>query len=198
MCVAAETGARFVRERIMLEPIEWMIKPQRVLGNHTAFEACQSKEGFRRAIVFHGLSMKLDMAPEALDGIAETEFLSDAIKARLALKSSCFRLSFEHHECGPPMLYTSTISSAVGGGYIHVFAAMIARSPQEVRTRLRHRLGPLLEDQAVIRLGFDPSEPIACSMVSDAMAHLIELAEQYPASALADGFDFHAEQRFAA
>lgn len=73
---------------------------------------------------------------------------------------------------------------------------MIARGPDEVRDRLRQRFGPLLEDQAIIRLGFDWSEPLACAMVSEAMAHVLMLAAEEPTSALAEGLDFQVEQRF--
>src|SRR3546814_20722765 len=74
---------------------------------------------------------------------------------------------------------------------------MIARSASEVRFRIRQRFGPLLEDQAIVRLGFDWSEPLACAMVSQAMAPLLMLAAEDPTSSLADGLDFHIEQRFA-
>src|SRR3546814_19379742 len=74
---------------------------------------------------------------------------------------------------------------------------MIARSASEVRFRIRQRFGPLLEDQAIVRLGFDWSEPLACAMVSQAMAHLLMLAAEDPTSSLAEGLDFHIEQRFA-
>src|SRR3546814_20597309 len=74
---------------------------------------------------------------------------------------------------------------------------MIARSASEVRFRIRQRFGPLLEDQAIVRLGFDWSEPLACAMVSQAMAHLLLLAAEDPTSSLAEGLYFHIEQRFA-
>src|SRR3546814_14525940 len=74
---------------------------------------------------------------------------------------------------------------------------MRARSVSEVRFRIRQRFGPWLEDQAIVRLGFDWSEPLACAMVSQAMAHLLMLAAEDPTSSLAEGLDFHIEQRFA-
>jgi hypothetical protein len=94
-------------------------------------------------------------------------------------------------------LYSCSISAELHDGHIQVFGALIARSPNEVRQRLRQRYGPLLEDQALIRLGFDWSEPLACAMVSEAMAHVLSLAAESPTSALAAGLDFYVEQRFA-
>src|SRR3546814_12180092 len=71
-------------------------------------------------------------------------------------------------------------SDVCSSDLIHVFGAMIARSASEVRFRIRQRFGPLLEDQAIVRLGFDWSEPLACAMVSQAMAHLLMLAAEDP------------------
>jgi hypothetical protein len=79
---------------------------------------------------------------------------------------------------------------------VQIFCAMMATSATDVRKRLRHRYGPLLEDEAQVRLGFDWSEPLAAAMVSEAMAHQLTLAAQFPASSLAEGLDFHVEQRF--
>ena len=73
---------------------------------------------------------------------------------------------------------------------------MMAQSPQEVRARLRQRYGSLIEDEAQVRLGFDWSEPLACAMVSEAMAHVLTIAAAEPASSLARGLDFQVEQRF--
>lgn len=75
---------------------------------------------------------------------------------------------------------------------------MIASGQGEVRSRLRQRYGPLLEDEAIVRTGFDWSEPLACAMVSDAMAHVLEIASEEPESPMAAGLDFQVEQRFVA
>ena len=82
-------------------------------------------------------------------------------------------------------------------GHIQVFSAMIARSTREVRRRLKIRFGPFLEDHAKVKLGFDPSEPIACALVSDATAQILSLVDSDPTGELAAGFDFVVEQRFA-
>ncbi|MBB4100447.1 hypothetical protein [Sphingomonas kyeonggiensis] len=101
-------------------------------------------------------------------------------------------------KCGDPELYTCTISALVGSQHVQVFAAMIASGHVEVRSRLRRRYGPLLEDEAIVRAGFDWSEPLACAMVSDAMAHVLEMAAEEQSSPIAAGLDFQIEQRFAA
>ena len=66
----------------------------------------------------------------------------------------------------------------------------------EVRSLLKNRFGPFLEDHAKVKLGFDPSEPIACALVSDASAHILSLVDSDPTGELASGFDFVVEQRF--
>jgi hypothetical protein len=96
-----------------------------------------------------------------------------------------------------PALYTASVVHADERGAIYVYAAMIADSAGEVRRRLRARLGPLLEDAARVRLGFDWSEPLACAMVSDAAADMLALVSADPTSPIARGLDFQVEQRFA-
>jgi hypothetical protein len=99
---------------------------------------------------------------------------------------------------GERALYCASISSYVDETHIQVFSAMIARSPFEVRLRLRRRFGSLLESEAKVTLGFDCSEPLACALVSDAMADILTIAAEDPNSAFADGLDFQVEQRFLA
>jgi hypothetical protein len=95
-----------------------------------------------------------------------------------------------------PSLYTCSISAELDSEHVQIFCAMLAHSPAEVRFRIRQRYGPLLEDEARVTLGFDWSEPLACAMVSEAMAHVLELAADDPSSPIASGLDFHVEQRF--
>jgi hypothetical protein len=197
MHVAAETGARFVRERIDLDPLDWLLTRRELFNQRNAVQACKSSEGFRRAVVLHGLSLGLDAAPAHLDNIPAQEFLSNFAATHLKSGGPNKTRGANPWESGPAALYTCSISADLHDGQIQAFGAMIARSPLEVRRRLRQRYGPLLEDQAHVRLGFDWSEPLACAMVSEAMAHVLHLAAEDPASALAEGLDFHVEQCFA-
>jgi len=196
-CAAAETGARFVRDRIHADPIDWLLTRQTLFDGYPAIAACQQAEGFRRIVVLHGLSLGLGTSPESLAGVPVSDFLSDAASKALGLRPPPRDPIEDGEEFGHPSLYSCAISSELDHVNVHIFAAMIAGSAAEVRRRLRHRLGPLLEDEAVIRLGFDWSEPLACAMVSEAMAHLLMLVAEDPTSSLAEGLDFQVEQRFA-
>jgi hypothetical protein len=93
-------------------------------------------------------------------------------------------------------LYTCTIAALAGNDHFQVFCAITSRSLEEVRQRLISRFGPWLASSATIKLGFDASEPLACALVSDAMAELLTLASEAPSSPLGAGLDFHVEQRF--
>ena len=194
--VAAETGARFVRERIDVEPLDWLFAELELFDGGTAVSSCMATEGFRRAAVLHGLSIGLDAAPSVLEGIPVSDFLS----SRALHQVSCglpmpFDTPTPGHQA-PLALYTCSIISELQDECVQIFCGMIARNEREVRGRLRQRYGPMLEDEAQVRLGFDWSEPLAGAMVSDAMAHVLEVAAADPASSFANGFDFQVEQRF--
>ncbi|SBV31138.1 conserved protein of unknown function [uncultured Sphingopyxis sp.] len=195
--VAAETGARFVRERIEIEPIDWLHRPCQLFDGKSAMDACRHAIGFERAIALHGLSLGLDTSPAVVSGVPITAFLSDHAMNYFAASPPRRREEPARKDRGAPALYSCIISAELDRGHIHVFGAMIARSASEVRFRIRQRFGPLLEDQAIVRLGFDWSEPLACAMVSQAMAHLLMLVAEDPTSSLAEGLDFQVEQRFA-
>src|SRR3546814_15654789 len=92
-------------------------------------------------------------------------FLSDSANSYFGASPPRIREEPSRKRHGAPALYSRIISAELDRGHIHVFGAMIARSASEVRFRIRQRFGPLLEDQAIVRLGFDWSEPLACAMV---------------------------------
>jgi hypothetical protein len=195
--VASEIGARSVREQADIEPLQWLMEPRRVFEGRTALQACRSEEGFRRAVVLHGMNLGLDVEPAQIAGIPATAFLSQAVAAQLSGAPPIDCSEPERWKDVPFELYTCSISADFGPGQVQIFCAMVAHDSREVRNRLRRRYGPLLEDEAHIRLGFDWSEPIACALVSEAMGHLLLLIAQDPNSQLAKGLDFQVEQRFA-
>ncbi|QDP19061.1 hypothetical protein [Sphingomonas xanthus] len=198
MHVAAETGARFIRERIDHDPLDWLLTRRKLFDERSAVEVCGRPEGFRRAVVLHGLSLGLDTAPTHVARIPAHEFLSHTAMRHLQSERPPRSREADPWEAGPMALYSCSISAELPDGHIQVFGAMIARSPNEVRQRLRQRYGPLLEDQALVRIGFDWSEPLASAMVSEAMAHVLRIAAAEPTSPFAHGLDFQVEQRFAA
>src|SRR3546814_16733211 len=75
--VAAETGARFIRDRIQIEPIDWLHRPCQLFDGESAINACRHAIGFERAVALHGLGLGLDSSPAIVSGIPVAAFLSD-------------------------------------------------------------------------------------------------------------------------
>lgn len=69
--VAADTGARFTRERIGHDPVAWLLAPRALFGGRRPLEACQDRTGFMRAAVLNGLSLGLDADPDDVDALAD-------------------------------------------------------------------------------------------------------------------------------
>ena len=67
--VAAETGARFARERIEMDPAAWLFAGRRLFHGRAAVVACRERDAFVRALLVHGLSIGLDASPEAVDAL---------------------------------------------------------------------------------------------------------------------------------
>ncbi|HZG09121.1 MAG TPA: 3'-5' exonuclease [Allosphingosinicella sp.] len=65
--VAVDTGARFQRERLDDDPVEWLLSPKELFNGRPPIEACLERRHFLRATLLHGLSLGLDAAPETLD-----------------------------------------------------------------------------------------------------------------------------------
>jgi len=170
--VAAETGARLVREHITADPLAWLLTPRDLFDGGNALTACRSKEGFRRAAILHGLSLGLDASPASLQGIPHTEFLTPTARSYLGEGSSNSDSDWNVKPRDAVQLFTTSVTVEVGRDHVHLFCAMLAQNSDEVRAHLRRRHGSVVEDQARIRRGFDWSEPIACAMVSDAMGEL--------------------------
>src|SRR3546814_1795474 len=80
-------------------------------------------------------------------------FLSDSANSYFGASPPRIREEPSRKRHGAPALYSCIISAELDRGHIHVFGAMIARSASEVRFRIRQWFGPLLEDQAIVRLG---------------------------------------------
>src|SRR3546814_6317142 len=76
--VAAETGARFIRDRIQIEPIDWLHRPCQLFDGESAINACRHAIGFERAVALHGLGLGLDSSPAIVSGIPVAAFLSDS------------------------------------------------------------------------------------------------------------------------
>ncbi|URD61091.1 hypothetical protein M8312_00795 [Sphingomonas sp. KRR8] len=196
LSVAVETGARFVRDRLEGDPLDWLFGAKSLFDGRSAVATCRHEEGFRRAIVFHGLSLGSDVHPSALEGLPASDFLSQGARKRLnyVAEASTGGPRANH---SPLALFTAVIAAETRSGCVQIYSGMIAHAEEEVRRRLRMRYGAVLEGEARIQRGFDWSEPLAAALVSGAMAHVLTVAQHDPESTFAEGLDFHVEQRFA-
>src|SRR3954469_7976833 len=71
--VAADRGARFERERIVHDPVAWLLAPRALFGGRRPLDACQDCTRFLRAAVLHGLSLGLDADPREVDALADDD-----------------------------------------------------------------------------------------------------------------------------
>jgi len=94
-------------------------------------------------------------------------------------------------------LFTATLVEEAPTGICHIFYAAMAGDEDIVRNQLAARVGGRIAYMASVEEGFDPSEPVAMSVLSDAMAYLLRQMESCPNSPLSAGFSFYAEHRFA-
>lgn len=192
--VAAETGARFVREAISYDAMAWLLAPRELFQGAAPLDACLEQEHCLRAIVLHSLSVGLDSLPSEIDAL----------------------LCDDGAPCDPPepwsgrpqggpfggipqrrrfRLYSATVVLARGGEILHAFHASIAPSAAVVRERIRARLGSAAAAQAEIQIGFDPDCPGTIGMVPPAVVETLLLAGQRKYSANNAGLDITVEQR---
>lgn len=65
-CVAVETGARFQRDGLAQDPMDWMLSSSSLFGGHPPISACRRKDACSLAILVHGLGLPTDVPPDAL------------------------------------------------------------------------------------------------------------------------------------
>ena len=76
-CVAAETGARFQRDGLGHDPMDWMLTASDLFGGRPPIEACKRKDAFSLAILVHGLGLPTNIGPDALNSIfLESELIA--------------------------------------------------------------------------------------------------------------------------
>ena len=185
--VAAETGSRFVREEIDIDPVAWMLAPRRLFDDRPAIDACLDREECLRAVLLHGLAIGLDADPTEIDALAADE---DEDEGMMPV------ISDEAPEC--PQLWTSFLVGRSHEGCVQAFDAILARTRQEAEARLRARHGGGLSDDLEILKGFDASLPLAEALVSPALADMLKQVATDPGSPLAEGLSISVQQRFIA
>ncbi|WP_146193546.1 hypothetical protein [Sphingosinicella humi] len=196
--VAAETGSRFTRERSPHDPAAWMCAPRRLFGGSNAVSACVDRDMFIRALVLHGISPALDMEPAEMDMLLEDgSELPDRVEESSAARSTSVGPATPvFNRLKTRLLFTATFVDEFGVGVSHIFFATVARDEDEVRNKLTSRVGARVSYMATVDIGFDPSEPVALSLLSDAMAEMLRQIEDAPTSPLSDGFSLLVEHRF--
>lgn len=68
-CVAAETGARFQRDGLTTDPMDWMLSASELFSGCPPIEACRRKDACSLAVLVHGLGLPADITPSALNAI---------------------------------------------------------------------------------------------------------------------------------
>jgi hypothetical protein len=191
--IASETGARFARDRLRADALAWLYAPRDLFAGRCAIEACVEIHAFRRALVLHGLSLGLDASSDDLDELLEP---ADGTEVYDELRGPPNRRATLVSQIRRRQLFTATILDESERGTLQAFVAVIADDALEVFEHLRDRYGTRIADLAVIRAGFDPSEPIAMALVSEAVGDALALIATKIGSPLAAGVDVQLESRF--
>src|SRR3546814_16743107 len=61
--VAAETGARFIRDRNQIEPLDWLHRPCQLLDGESAINECRHAMGLELAVPQNGLFLGWNSSP---------------------------------------------------------------------------------------------------------------------------------------
>jgi hypothetical protein len=169
-------------DRILGSPVAWLKTKRRLFDGRSAVEVCGSAEGVRRALVVHTLSLDMDPSPEDTAGLT---FCVSALTTPAKPQSDI-------------CLFTATIVGESQGQHVQIFSARLIDSAQSFRHLLEVQFGSWFASEAIIQQGFDPSEPIANSLLSEATADYLTALKNRGFARQAAPFEFHVEQRFPA
>lgn len=186
--MSAATAQRFVRDRIPGCPVAWMKSRRNLFDGKSAVEACGTIEGVRRALVVHALSLDVDSTPDDTSGLP----------ACTSAPNSAMSGETKHDKTSDTLLFTATIVGESQGQHVQIFSARLIDSAQSFRYLLEVQFGSWLASEAIIQQGFDPSEPIANSLLSEATADYLTALKNRGFARQAAPFEFHVEQRFPA
>lgn len=70
--VATETASRFERDRIVDDPMAWLLLPRDLFGGLSAVDACLARDACLAAVLLHGLSLDLDSRPADIEALTST------------------------------------------------------------------------------------------------------------------------------
>lgn len=69
LMIASDTGGRFERSGITVDPVAWLLSPRELFDGCAAVDACVDLKPFIRALVLHGLSIGLDADANEIDAL---------------------------------------------------------------------------------------------------------------------------------
>lgn len=200
LSLAADIGVRFADQRIHRDPVGWMLEPKRLLGGERAIDACQNRDDYVTATLFHGLRIDHGLGADGDPSEVRELLLPDGDEPDGLVAHE------EPVGCDPRFaaegdrVYTSLVEGRLGVGGRGVRALCATRAPDEAtaRRRLRVRYGEALASAAEVVEGFPAASPLARALASGPMARMIQEAAAEPSGPIALGLDVHVEQRFVA
>lgn len=199
--VAAEAGAHIGSLKVPGDPATWMFVPRRLFNGESAIEACRERDAFTRAILLHMSQAGLDADPDKMDDLIGGEWGTLTADGEPPISRT------KVEACGtmaPPgefslaasALYTTSIVSETPEHTAHIFAAFVETSEEAARDKLRLRLGSQVAEGAEFFHGFDPSNPVGASLVSECMADILADVDRDATTTLAAGLEHVVEHRF--
>lgn len=198
LVLAAEAGARLSgNHAAAYMPIDSTRRSERKRSNGTESIVPGFGHVFRAELIDDAAFVEC-WRFHRLDDVLDGWWKSVEAEAKLHARSSCGTLaSLSDFDLARPTLFVASMVDERANHVVHAFAACMATDMEEVRARLALRVGHRTAATATIRNGFDPSEPIAASLLSEAMLSLLEDIAQHADSILAEGLDVFIEHRFA-
>lgn len=186
--VASEAAARFERCGTRADAMAWMSSPRDLFGGRAAIEACLELDDCARGVLAHMLEADPDVDAEELDDLIGSggfpvppSMVGESVEPAVAVNR----------------LYSCRTRKSDATGSSWCFDAFLAEDVADARRSLAVRHGRAAAVAAIVREGFDRSDPYVEAMVSPALADAIELAQKDPAGVVASGLDVRVVQRLA-
>ena len=172
-------------------------------GRQWPFSACQSSLA-KRPLRHDGRRDIKTEASQRRGGRQEIQAPRYPLNSRRYQHEEAAALKWRSSKSGPSSsrpvkrrLFVASMVDERKNMTVHAFAAQMASSEQEFRTNLEFKIGYRTARTATVMAGFDPSEPIAASLLSDSIADILLDVRNDPTSILAAGLDVFVEHRFA-
>lgn len=177
--------------------VSWLYSHLPVYDGAQPVHACLEREAFLRAMLWHARESPTEAQAARMGELISRGVETSCEGSRCTSVRSCGTLaSLADLGLGQAALYTATVVDDAGDAIDHIFVALLAVDEQDARQQIRQRLGSRLSNCAEISKGFDPSEPVAASLISDAIADSLAHVAKDPRSPLAAGLNLFVEYRF--